>query len=464
VFGNPGDLPIAGNWDGINSDSIGIYRPGQVVFPADEPSTTNFNWSLTDSLSGGVSTPVAFGSPGGLPIAGDWTTRYQSGIGLYNPSTGSVELKTDPSYSSGANIAYALGAGGDRPVAGRWSNAPFLPITTCPWNGTPMYSGTTITSCTYIYNGKNATDYATKWANNANPIFCRYRYPGIGQTCYVAQPGVDDPTDCTNFTSQVLLAGGLPMTVPLLPNPNGATHYSWYASIDRQNRIVGRSEGWRAAYLEGYPLYATALPNIRFSASPSTMSVMFPFIYDYRGPGSPSNFALPTIVANGVKLDNTYQIRQGDILYLNNVSNSSIERPHTAFVAGWGPYTVTWTEVLAVSHNQIFSTRNQAIAGNVLNPVIYIIDHGPAGEVVSGGTNPYSKPRPYYTLWWQAIFNDDKTRLNTNTTFGFIQIPTQMSFPVNRTPAPLVTPTGGFYLVTPQVQSTQLYLGITPTP
>jgi hypothetical protein len=455
VFGNPGDLPIAGNWDGINSDSIGIYRPGQLVSPADEPSTTNFNWSLTDSLSGGVSTPVAFGSPGGLPIAGDWTTRYQSGIGLYNPSTGYVELKNDPSYSSGANIAYALGVGGDRPVAGRWSNAPFLPITTCPWNGSPSYTQGTLTTCTYTYNRNDAFNYATKWSQKANPIFCRYTYPGIGPPCFSnpTPPGkIDPPTNCTNFTSQVLLAGGLPMT------DSNEAYSVWRAFADGLNRVVGKGETWNGAYYNGYPKYiATSIPGATLSADSIVMSTQIPGIYTYPDYGTSALTAQPTLVSVCNSLWNSYNIQRGDLIYLDITTvNDPRGRAHMVLVAGWGPFISEWSQLNTPA---LYTTRPEAVNANVQSPVIYIIDHGPGGEYNSGGTGPYAQPRPYYTLWWRVIQSDDKSALS-NIGFRVIHLPNTVIIPVNKTPIP----TRFYYPVTPPFQKTQLYLGITLTP
>ncbi len=59
VYGNAGDKPVAGDWNGDGIDSVGIYRGG--VF------------YLRNSNTQGVADIVfAFGNAGDDPLAGDW--------------------------------------------------------------------------------------------------------------------------------------------------------------------------------------------------------------------------------------------------------------------------------------------------------------------------------------------------------------------------------------------------------
>ena len=63
VFGDAGDTPVAGDWDGDGTDGIGLY----------DPATSTF--SLTSSLNGGgPDLQFQFGprNHGGLPVIGDW--------------------------------------------------------------------------------------------------------------------------------------------------------------------------------------------------------------------------------------------------------------------------------------------------------------------------------------------------------------------------------------------------------
>jgi hypothetical protein len=72
-FGLPGDLPVAGDWDGDGRDSVGVFRP------------SNAMWYLTNERSGqpGVTGGILnFGLPGDLPVAGDWNGDRRDSPGV----------------------------------------------------------------------------------------------------------------------------------------------------------------------------------------------------------------------------------------------------------------------------------------------------------------------------------------------------------------------------------------------
>jgi hypothetical protein len=58
-YGNPGDLPITGDWNNDGIDTIGVYRNGQ--FMLRNANTIGF-----------ADTIFALGINGDMPIAGDW--------------------------------------------------------------------------------------------------------------------------------------------------------------------------------------------------------------------------------------------------------------------------------------------------------------------------------------------------------------------------------------------------------
>jgi hypothetical protein len=59
TFGLPGDLVVAGDWNGDGVDTVGVYRNG--VFFLRNSNTSGF-----------ADLVFAFGIPGDQPIAGDW--------------------------------------------------------------------------------------------------------------------------------------------------------------------------------------------------------------------------------------------------------------------------------------------------------------------------------------------------------------------------------------------------------
>jgi len=110
-FGQAGDRPIAGDWDGDGEDTIGFYRP----------STEKFY--LRNSNSGGsADVSFSFGESQDLPVVGDWNEDGTDTVGIYRPSNGSFYL-TNSHSSSCCSYQFAFGNKGDIPIAGDWNNS-----------------------------------------------------------------------------------------------------------------------------------------------------------------------------------------------------------------------------------------------------------------------------------------------------------------------------------------------------
>ncbi|MFB6893207.1 PKD domain-containing protein [Kitasatospora sp. NPDC056327] len=103
-FGDPGDLPVVGNWDNSCQCQHGIYRPG----------TSTFALRHND---GSVST-VRFGDPGDIPVVGAWDgprTRNDQ-LAVYRPSNGLLAVRHD----DGSVTSLRFGDPGDIPIVGDW--------------------------------------------------------------------------------------------------------------------------------------------------------------------------------------------------------------------------------------------------------------------------------------------------------------------------------------------------------
>jgi glucose/arabinose dehydrogenase len=115
LFGNPDDLPLAGDFDGDGCDTLSIYRPSEARF-----------YIINELGSGGAGLGAAessfeFGNPGDVPVMGDWNADRVDTPGLRRPSDGFVYVRN--SNSTGvADISYFYGDPGDVPVAGDWDN------------------------------------------------------------------------------------------------------------------------------------------------------------------------------------------------------------------------------------------------------------------------------------------------------------------------------------------------------
>lgn len=117
-FGNPGDLPIAGDFDADGCDTVSIYRPS-------EGRAYIIN-ELGSGEQGVGAADVAyfFGNPGDKPFAGDFNGDGIDTVGLHRESTGLVYFRD--SHTQGvADNEYFFGDPDDRLVAGDWTGVGF---------------------------------------------------------------------------------------------------------------------------------------------------------------------------------------------------------------------------------------------------------------------------------------------------------------------------------------------------
>jgi hypothetical protein len=111
TYGLPGDIPLAGDWNGDGIDTVGVYRAG--------------SFYLRNSNSDGFADLVfAFGVPGDQPVVGDWDGDGLDTIGVYRSSLGHFFLRN--SNSSGpADLQFSLGIAGDMGISGDWDGDGF---------------------------------------------------------------------------------------------------------------------------------------------------------------------------------------------------------------------------------------------------------------------------------------------------------------------------------------------------
>ncbi len=112
-WGNGGDVPVSGDWDGDGVDTIGVWRP-----------STN-TWYLRDSNSAGphdLSFAFGWSNGGDVPVVGDWNGDGVDTIGVWRPSTKTWYLRD--SNSAGLHditFTSSFANSGDKPVVGDWN-------------------------------------------------------------------------------------------------------------------------------------------------------------------------------------------------------------------------------------------------------------------------------------------------------------------------------------------------------
>jgi hypothetical protein len=112
-FGDPGDIPLAGDFDGDGCDTVSLYRPSEARFYI-------FNRLGQDGATlGAADYSFLFGDQGDTPVVGDWDGDGIDEVGLHRISTGVFYYRN--TLSTGvADGQFYFGNPGDRLVAGDW--------------------------------------------------------------------------------------------------------------------------------------------------------------------------------------------------------------------------------------------------------------------------------------------------------------------------------------------------------
>ena len=132
-FGQAGDIPVAGDWDGTGVIRIGVYRP------------VNGHWYLDMNNNGkwdgsGLDLDIQFGPPsaahckptsaGGLaacpdiPIPGDWNGSGVTKLGIFH--RGQWFLDNKKPHDAGPHTSFTIatyGEAGDLPVVANWNGS-----------------------------------------------------------------------------------------------------------------------------------------------------------------------------------------------------------------------------------------------------------------------------------------------------------------------------------------------------
>jgi hypothetical protein len=112
-FGNPGDIPIPGDFNGDGCDTLSLYRPSQARFYIINRLGSG------DAGLGAADFSFVFGDPGDKPFAGDFDGNGVDEIGLHRESTGRVYFRF--SLTTGiADRDFIYGDPGDFLLAGDW--------------------------------------------------------------------------------------------------------------------------------------------------------------------------------------------------------------------------------------------------------------------------------------------------------------------------------------------------------
>ncbi len=112
-FGNPGDVPAVGDFDGDGCDTVSIYRPSeQRFYVVNKLGEDGGGLGAAESF-------FAFGNPGDRPVVGDWDGDGIDEAGLHRESTGLFYWR-DTLTTGNAKGEILFGNPGDAFIAGDW--------------------------------------------------------------------------------------------------------------------------------------------------------------------------------------------------------------------------------------------------------------------------------------------------------------------------------------------------------
>ncbi|MFC2153322.1 TolB family protein [Actinomycetota bacterium] len=114
-FGNPGDIPIAGDFNGDGCSTVSVYRPGNQTFYIINEIGDD------DTGLGAADVSYVFGNPGDKPFVGDFDGDGTDTIGLHRESTGLVYYRNTHTQGN-ADAQFVFGNPGDRLVANDWND------------------------------------------------------------------------------------------------------------------------------------------------------------------------------------------------------------------------------------------------------------------------------------------------------------------------------------------------------
>ncbi len=115
-FGIAGDLPAAGDWNGDGKTKIGVFRNG--TWYLDYNGNGAWDGCGVDRCYVG-----SFGQTGDLPAAGDWNGDGKAKVGVFRNGTWFLDYNGNGAWDGcGVDRCYygSFGQQGDLPVAGKW--------------------------------------------------------------------------------------------------------------------------------------------------------------------------------------------------------------------------------------------------------------------------------------------------------------------------------------------------------
>jgi hypothetical protein len=109
-YGEPGDVPLAGDWNGDGVRQIGVFHDGQWYLDLDGDG----KFTERDAA-------FVFGQAGDIPVVGDFNGDGVDDIGVYRNGKWIVDTNGNHKIDATDKV-FELGGAGDKPVVGDWND------------------------------------------------------------------------------------------------------------------------------------------------------------------------------------------------------------------------------------------------------------------------------------------------------------------------------------------------------
>jgi hypothetical protein len=120
-FGNPGDVPLPGDFNGDGCDSVSLFRPENDRFYVIS------RLGSADKGLGAADIDYSFGDKGDIPFVGDFDGDGVDTFGTRRTASGQVFLKNSHMFGP-ADESLLFGDRGDTTVAGDWNGSGFSSV------------------------------------------------------------------------------------------------------------------------------------------------------------------------------------------------------------------------------------------------------------------------------------------------------------------------------------------------
>ncbi len=109
-YGNSGDVPVAGDWNGDGIRQIGVFHDGEWYLDLDGDG----QFTAHDAA-------FVFGQAGDIPVVGDFNGNGVDVIGVYRAGKWIIDTNNNHRIDAQDKV-FELGGAGDKPVVGDWND------------------------------------------------------------------------------------------------------------------------------------------------------------------------------------------------------------------------------------------------------------------------------------------------------------------------------------------------------